>query len=554
MTNKTTLALLVSLSSACGLINVNGKPLGGGSSSRSSTTNSSSGAGPAETEETPRGETIAQYEARQKRMYEEQDRKAAAEKAGELPFCRDNGVSAARTIKLDWLGESLKDDGNWTRHVNGLAEAMCAKPDVPDRAKAMAIRDKWMKMHGLDEDDFLVVYVQSHGRSWPSQGYAELGGPVPRDARPTREDMDRLGSHTSALARFTFVDWCLQEVREKSLLQSILCTTEPLDAAKAYAEIEALETANPGTRYQLRQTVFETGAAQAKARAEVATQSKEDPGVAKLVAIAEAQRKDWATANANRTKLVTLLETMEAATMANKRSGFAGCEAKTYAAWAEVAKAAELPAVEQEEVLGRTIGAMFKTPESYLAYRAFELCAKGVEASFSPGYDLMGDILMRRGPRTSIVAAWVAAVGDIKFDSKALSMSQLLRDLKLQWTVPGLPRVSAGVINKLATKDGWVTVSFKPDIIEREDCVAWKQTNQISKIESDGSVRYWQVCTKHGMVKVDRTPDDATISALVAEGLKPGMYFMVVSADRFPIVATASAKSTKAIWALGVAK
>ena len=79
-----------------------------------------------------------------------------------------------------------------------------------------------------------------------------------------------------------------------------------------------------------------------------------------------------------------------------------------------------------------------------------------------------------------------------------------------------------------------------------EDCIDWVPTKQINRIDSSGNVYYVNKCTKVGMVKADRTPDKLQIDALFAQGLKPGMR--MVGAN----VATANAKSSKAVWLFGV--
>jgi hypothetical protein len=79
-----------------------------------------------------------------------------------------------------------------------------------------------------------------------------------------------------------------------------------------------------------------------------------------------------------------------------------------------------------------------------------------------------------------------------------------------------------------------------------------KSTGRISRIESNGAISYEQTCLATGMVKWDRTPEDARISGFLAHDLKQGMLIMVTSGG-FPIVATSGSKSKKAAWLFGVA-
>ncbi len=554
MTNKTSLSLtlLVSLSSACGLIKVNGKPLGGGGSSGSTpSSESSSEAEPSSKKGSSGGwESKEDYEARQKREYAAQDKKAAAEKAGQPEMCATYGITNSTAIDLDKFAAIDDPNHDWKNDARDFAEVMCATrgAHLELRPKAMALRTKYMKLHGLDENDFLVVLVEKMGRGWENQNYKSFPGPISQMENSGADALDQLGSRTSMLARVSFVERCLQLAPDRGLLGTILCASEPLDAAKALAEIEATPNVNIQTRFHLRQTVRDTVTDQAAARAKLAKDAKDDPGIAKLVAIADAQHKEWATPSAARTKLIQLVESMEIATETKKRSAFAGCEATTRAAWTEVVKAAELPSVAETNVLSTMRAAVFKSPEAYLAYRALELCADGSDAAL-PHLAFISSAYLRRGPRSSTIAAWMAAAGDVKFDSKELEMGRLLSSIGSRDGSSGV-NVTVGVVDKVTAKGNQARVSFKKDIVEFEDCIKMKSTGRVSRIESNGAISYEQTCLATGMVKFDRTPEGVTISGLLAHDLNPGMLFMVT--DEFPIVATAGSKSKKASWLFGV--
>jgi hypothetical protein len=554
MTNKTTLSLtlLLSMSSACGLIKVNGKPLGGGGSSGSTPSSDASSSPSSSSSAHPDDETGDEWRARQKREYAEQEKAEAAEKAGQPEMCSTYAISNSSAINLDNFADIDNPKHDWKNDARDFAEVMCSTrgAHLELRPKAMALRTKYMKLHGLDENDFLVVLVESMGRGWPGQDYKQFPGPISQIEYASIDALDQLGSKTSMLARVGFVDRCLQVASDKGLLQTILCTSEPIDAAKALAEIEATPDVNIQTRFHLRQKVRDTVIAQTAERAELAKKAKDDPGIAKLIAIADAQRKDWAAPGATRTKLIQLVETMEAATAAKKRSAFAGCEATTRAAWAEIVKAAELPAVNEKDVVWTMQAAVFKSPEAYLAYRAVELCADGSDAAFPSRVTGMSSAYLRRGPRSSTVAAWMAAAGDVKFDSKELEMSRLLIKVAGYGGSWG-GTVKVGVIDKVTEKGNEARVSFKKDIVEFEDCIKMKSTGRISRIESNGAISYEQTCLATGMVKYDRTPDDVMISGFLGHDLKSGMLLMVTE-DGFPIVATAGSKSKKASWLFGV--
>ncbi|MEZ4401410.1 MAG: hypothetical protein R3B06_15400 [Kofleriaceae bacterium] len=560
---KTVLATsaALALASACGVVKVNGKPLGGGSSGGGMTA-AQPGNAPAAgtpTGAAPAGATSASGGAA-----------AAAPAAGTRPaWCDEYGYPSSSSYKPDWFaGKSAQDILANSSNGGVFGEVVCATTwDEPgDRAKMMAARAAWMAAAGYDERDAVVVAGEAKGYSDDSQEFAAMGGAVAQLAdQGTVADLalqlDQLGPNASALAGFRMVDRCFEAglgvVRHTDLplLQVVRCTRETLDATRALAEIDATPQLNASSRKNLRRMVKRAGDAAAAARVWLDGKTKEDPGIAKVVAIADAQFQAWTPASPARAALAADLARLEAATKANKRSGFAGCEAPARAAWEGILKRVALPKVPSDHVLSTFIEATLSTPEGYLAYQALRLCSASMEDNFYQGGDIIGSDVLQRGPRTGTVAAWLAAAGEVRFDDRDLKLERMLKagsyndSLDL---IEGIryQRVTKGVIDRIDERDGYVEISFTRVTAMIEDCLNWQQTNRIESISDSGQVQYRSVCKTWGKRKADLTAPPVKVGKVMAAGLRPGMYLLALE-DGMPIVATASAGSSTPVWVMG---
>lgn len=562
--------LLLSLAAGCSLIKVNGKPLGGGSSSASNESSSSSSP-PSSSAPAPAGDTASDDPYKrckgfdvdrrdcEDRVNAELRQKRAAAMSKQPTWCKDYHLTASGNVDLEKFKNITDPKRNIYADAYAFADVMCSVDgrNLEQRPKVMEIRTAWMKHNSLDETDFLAaVSVQS--RYVPSdQPLSALGPAIAQmDSGFTANKLDELGARTSMMGRIAYVERCMEPASAPAI-GKILCAREPLDLAKALAEIDAAPQILPHMRLRLRSTARRVIVEQRQLNAALVELAKSEPAVTKLIAIADAQHKEWTNPTPARAKAVKLVEELEAAKAANKNSGFAGCEEKTRAAWTEAVRAARFPALSSEYTLRAVSAAIFTTTEAFLARRAYELCMAGTDHGGAIPYDVMGGLAYRRGPRSSTLASWVAASAEIKFDSRDLSMADAVKG-----SVKGEPWAekygAVGTIAKLTpTGRGSVAISFKTDVDVREDCISWKNTGRISNVTAGGAVEYESVCTKRGMVKYDKSPDDITVDATFAAGLKPGMYLLMDrNSSRMagaPIAATAGPKSSKAVWVIGVA-
>lgn len=561
-----TTSLFLSLTAGCGLIKVNGKPLGGGSSGggdSSSSSSSSSSASTASASDSSRsdkpypcegllGNEYRECESREAKRYNDALDAPNKEARGKLPtWCKDYHISEDQNIELRAFDDHFGPQRDVKNDSIAYAEAMCAirGKGIELKPKVMEMRAKWMKHHGLDELDFVTAVGLAKRESWGAQGWETLGPAVAQMKNASPLELDKAGAKASMLGSFEWVRQCLgglQEDNDGPPLSKLLCVVEPLDVAKADAEIEAAPKINQEMRFVFRQRVRKLMKEQTRFKSALVALQKEEPAVGKLLAIAEKERAEWTKPSPPRAKLIAQLEAMEQATVSNKRSAFNGCEAPTMASWSEIVRSRDLPAVDRKDTRDSMRRAVFTTAEAYLAYRAFYLCVAGVSAD-GRSDDRIGSSVVRRGWRTSTIAAWFAASGQIKFDSRGLDMGMVIGNAGRESRT--LADAEPGTIEKLTPAGTNVVIHFKQVIEEYEECTDWVPTSQISRINSNGTVSYVNRCTKTGMVKHDRTPQSVEVEALFAEGLKPGMRLY---ADGAPIVATANGKSSKPVWLFGV--
>jgi hypothetical protein len=530
---------LVSALNGCSLIKINGKPLSlsGGSSSSTSPTSSTS--------PSP----------------DEYGHRTGADPERPFPWCEsvtgdDRGTLAEVDKRVKSYGYSSIEQS-----AQVFAAALCATEGelASQRNRVVAMRDAWMTQYGLDEQDvrFLV------GEPREPQNLESFDGPVGEYARldGTTTDrllaLDKLGPNPSALAKVAAIEACLgtqtfpyESLKRVRLLDAVICTRETLDLLATLREIEAADDLNLWHRYQLRQSAVRASNAVKAATKELAAYAAQEPGVARLIELADQEFKTWAAPSAERTKLVAQLVAMEAATAANKRSAFVGCESRTVATWVSQLSKRKLPPAPEKYQLTTYLNSALSTAEGYLAYAALRLCSAGTEQGTGPRFEVVGSGLIRRGSRTATIASWLSAEKGIEFDDRELSLPRLLGNSGLAisdgYTIGDVHR---GVIGSIADVEGGVQVNFKTVREPRITCSRWQATSRIESISAGGAVNYEQRCLASGKVMMDITAEPVKFGKTMSLGLRPGMY--LVALHGLPVVATKSPSAEEPVFVLG---
>jgi hypothetical protein len=448
--------------------------------------------------------------------------------------------------------------------AEALVEAICAEQSelAEDREGVEKVGQRWMDKHHFDARDVMALYMKARGRGDSLQDLRNFPGPVGQYGALVRVTADSTAldweTDVSMLARVATVRSCFElgnsnyrADKEYPVLLSILCTREPIDLAKAEAEIDATEGLNDLMRHELRSVSWRASEAVRQARPRLEALAKEEPGIAKLMGIADQEQKQWAAASAQRIKLRSQLRAMESAAASNKRSAFAGCEEKTVAAWTEQVSSLKLPQVSDKHQTMTFLAATLGTAEGYLAYQALRLCSAANEnPKTTLRLNVVPDSWVRRGPYTSTVASWYA-LEKVEFDDRSLTFASLANGLASQESPGSSNDLHEGVIAKISDIEGGVEVTFKTVREPRATCQKWRQTNRIVSISAGGAVNYEHICMKMGTSMMDLTDEPVRFGKAMANGLKPGMFLSAMQG--LPVVATRSAGSDKAVFVLGAA-
>lgn len=532
----------------CGLIKINGKPLGGGDARASSpprSWDSEEEASEPETSELGRRDQLGRSTA-------------PDEEAG----CKGAHQDERGTLKE--LEARLVDRG-FEDIARDFVNAMCTRGGeyAKRRKEVLAMRAAWMERYQLDERDFAYLYRYSKREAgWMTQELTDFPGPVAEyafiytEARDRFLELDRLGVDASALARVALLQSCFSlyskrytKLQDYPLMAAILCSREPLSLTRAFQEIDAEPEMDDSVRYVLRSTAAKAADALERAREELAALAKEEPAVAELLQIADEEFQKWASPAPMRTKLVAQLVAMEAATRAGKRSGFAGCEQKTLASWDDVAGAARLPPLAAKVAPSDYAHATLSGDEGSLAYSALRLCAAaGDTRGDDDALAKLPSPWVRRGPRTATLSDWMHT--DVEFDQRGLSLPHLLSSVVRESNVY-FPDVVAGIVASVKETEGFATIEFKSVKENRIDCVNYRRTNRVRSVSSAGYVEYEEVCAGKGKVVVDRTPSALRVRKALAHGVKPGMYLW--ASRGLPVVASSSRSSKTPVFVLGAA-
>ncbi len=542
------LVLLALLCGACGLVQINGKPVSfpSGASSNEERSN--------------------QESATDSSSASTADAKPARARTGAhgLPaeLCRraegNGGTFAALDDALERKALEYA--------VQYLVGALCATSGEvsEDPARTLRVAKAWMDSQGLDERDLAVLYDVATGRGDSAQRPETFAGPVGQFgqiagyATDRMLALDRLGPGASMLAKVALVRACYNlgigdydPAAEHSLLLSIVCSREPIDLAQVQKELDGTAKLTEATRYSLRRWSWRAHVAVREERARLTALAKEDPAVRRLIAIADREFAAWAKPDARRVRLRDRLQSLEAAAESNKRSAFKGCEEATLAAWTQTLEKKVLPAVPDKHQLAAYSSAALDDAEGFLAFAALQLCARAEEPAHEGGLiEEISSGQVRRGPRTGTVASWLADPEPFEFDDKALRFDSLAGKVLGAWGAgPSQDTPRQGLIAQLSEEQGQVRVTFKTVREPRMACLRWVKTRRILRIDEHGQLIYEERCAGSGKIMMDLTAPPVRLPKLLAQGLRPGMFLVAV--EGLPIVATRSASSDTPIFVLG---
>lgn len=336
------------------------------------------------------------------------------------------------------------------------------------------------------------------------------------------------------------------------LLRRVLGVAEKFDQSKAMAEIAAEKALSDEERDTLQRYVREAVKLQANAAKALATESAADPAISQLLNLANEAHKEWSTDDAKRSKLRTLVASLEAAADSNRRSAYQGCEEKALAAWNDAVAATKLPEFNSEPKRSTYLNAIVANPNGALAYDALRLCRDGFVDEGWGRNDLPDDSTAYiRGPRTAAVAKWLANAASITFDKRDMQLDRLFSEAKLMPASGEFAKAISGVIEKIESKGKDTLVTFASVKQPRVTCAKWETTNHVERIDQNGRFEYEKRCVSRSKVMMETNPDPIGVDNILARNLKPGMFLL--GYVNLPIIATASPTSTDIVYVMGAA-
>jgi hypothetical protein len=350
----------------------------------------------------------------------------------------------------------------------------------------------------------------------------------------TRSDIayltDAMGDKLSMLGRFAFVEQCLQGSDAREVRWAV-CQPDiaALDFGKLAGELRAARDRDGAARTLIRLEVMNTKSALTAHAAEVKALVAKDEAYGKLFAIAEATRADWPK-HAN-PQLLALALAMDDARVTNSRKAYAGCADPTWAAW--TAAVGKLPAKTFENMrddpnnghtfTDQALPQIVADPDAWLASYAYVTCRAAdqdrlVYALSSYVQNMPGF----RGPRTASVMAIGAA--KLELDDRNARIEMPFAD-RSEWFHVGAPNDSGwghGPVSQAKTAGGKLHVEFVTKMVKQTQCAESRETNHVTQIDADGTVRYQYVCVRSEVVTVNKGSDPQDVDARYAAGVKPG--------------------------------
>ncbi len=350
---------------------------------------------------------------------------------------------------------------------------------------------------------------------------------------------DALGGRLTALGRAGYVKQCVVN-DDEHVVQWAMCAPDiaQLDWKRAAADLRATKAYEGADKMRIRLALLALKTRIAEHAVAVKKVLAKDPAYIKIFQLAEKTRKDWDKGGVADAAVLEVAMAMDDARALNSRSGFQGCEDKTFAAWRKAV--AKIPAKQWEGVrddrengksfLDGAMAPLINDANTYLASVAHTICM-GVGQDKKTQPDLLvrelGSALMRwpgyRGPRSAAQTAVMAAGIELDDRDARLDYPDVSRSFGAYGGSHG--GGGTGVVATVKSAGEKATVTFKKQSIKESRCTQSKMTNRISQITSNGTVIYYHNCLKYGVVTVDKTSGDQTVSTKYTEGVKPGVQF-----------------------------
>lgn len=491
--------LLASVVAGCGLIQVNGKPLGGSSSGTSSSPGASSASSTAPAEQpSPRPQP--------------------AEPSGQTAVApRPAPAEPGGTRSLDDFERVPKQRASWTP----LQQYAAIR--AGNKYQAMIIADELGDR--LSHAGRLAVIEQC------------LPGV---NGRKSESGSGSLKKDATSASRWAACAADVEAFDTKALAAEV--QREGLTAADQRTFLANADASVKGAN--------EIGAA-------VRAAAKDDPGVAAIVAMGKTARDEWSTFAAAHADQLAELARLQDLVRENRNELAGDCLDRTRPAMVKVVRATkwrenDTPMDPNEFYVNLTPA----TTDAFIATAAWGACVALTHRSGNAIYEAATRTqygwstykfprYYRRGPRTLTVAKLYQDPFKPKFADRALDMNDAIENPHdyYRGEVEGSQTPHEAVIAKLVKNGDETTIKFSDAKVSR--CVDWRDTNRIQNITPNGDVMYEKRCLRRGLVEVGYS--DVVSATVFTSGLAAGV--LLTEELGFPVVAR---KGNKFVAAFGI--
>jgi hypothetical protein len=491
-------------------------------------------------------------------------------------------VSSASAGPAAWCKGAKTDQADLSRLntkeardiVLAYVNVECApSPEVEaHRAEIEAGRAAWTKKLGMVEADWADAVAwsqQNHDEIKPDLSTKKLSEMTPIDQYAVMFNVeDNNSSDFDAIYLGDVFDTKLSEVGRLEVIHSCLgrhssggneviwaaCAQDiaAFNLQKFSDELRA-DTAHKGEiKQKLRILAFNLAAQIKDHDKEVKELMASDPAWKKLFELGAQARGEWPAIAAKNAEYLAIASDLESAFIAQSRSMFEGCDARTYGALGKAVGELHADAfkkmfdVRMDPYKGFAYQAAptaVKTPSVFLASIAVALCNQRTGLAGMLGSALEA-VPSMRGPRNY-------AVGKMEFSGLQLDKvgakieKTSLRRPYSSRQAAGYMRSIGAPVKSIKKKGGKLEITPTALLVKREDCVKEHTTNHIDRVVN-GEFRYEIQCDKTAMVMHDEAWMPFTIDARYEGIVKPGMLISV--SDEDVIAMWPSANATKPSW------
>ncbi|CAN5711209.1 hypothetical protein BH11MYX1_BH11MYX1_18940 [soil metagenome] len=490
-------------------------------------------------------------------------------------------VSSASAGPAAWCKGAKPDEGDLSRLnskdardiVLAYVNVECGPtPEVEaHRAEIEAGRAAWSKKLGMVEADWAdaVAWAQkNHDEIKPDLSTKKLSEMTPIDQYAVMFDNnsgdfdaiylgDVFDAKLSEVGRLEVIHSCIRHHSEggnEVIWAACAQDIASFNLQKFSDELRADSAHKGEIKQKLRILAFNLANELKDHDKEVKELLASDPAWKKLFELGAQARVEWPAIAAKNAEYLALASDLESAFIAQSRSMFEGCDARTYAALGKAV--GELKAdtfkkmfdVRMDPFKGfgyQAAPTAMKTPSVFLSSIAVALCnqRKGLAGLLGSALEAVPSL---RGPRNY-------AVGKMEFSGIQLDkVGAKIEKTRLQRPyssrqAAGYMRSIGAPIKSIKKKDGKLEITPTALMVKREDCVKEHTTNHIDRVVN-GELRYEIQCDKTAMVMHDEAWMPFSIDTRYEGVVKPGMLISV--SDQDVIAIWPSANATKPSWIL----